>query len=342
MMEPSEWLIVGGLTVGAIFGIVAQRFRFCMVAGISNWYLIKDYRQIFAFSAALFVAIGGTQLLEFTQTVDIASSSYRNTQFDWLGVIIGGVIFGVGGTLAGGCATRTIIKTAEGSLQGLIALLSFMVFAAMTQFMFPLMNMRLAITNTTDITLSTDAGVAFVLGLPTWLPVAGALLVMVGIIYFFRKRGINWPMLIGGAICGAMVVAGWYTTGVLAEDPFASSESLSAITVSGPMARMGYLLMTGNVPAFSFTIAFVIGVFLFALLTALMAREFRFTALPKGMLGYTILGGGLMGIGGTMAYGCNLGQGMSGVSTLSIESILAFFSMFLGTVLTVRWWEKRS
>lgn len=340
-MEASTWLIVGGLSVGAIFGIVAQRFRFCMVAGISNWYLIRDYRQIFAFAAALFVAIAGTQYLEFSDTVDIAGSSYRNAQFDWLGVIIGGLIFGIGGTLAGGCATRTIIKTAEGSVQGFIALLSFMVFAAMTQFMYPLMNMRLAITNSTNIFLDTDAGVASVFGLPAWLPVAGALLIMVGIIYFFRKRGINWPMLIGGAICGAMVVAGWYTTGVLAVDPFASSESLSAITVSGPMARMGYLLMTGNVPAFSFTIAFVIGVFLFALLSALVTREFRFTAMPKNMIGYTILGGGLMGIGGTMAYGCNLGQGMSGMSTLSVESILAVVSMFLGTVVTVKWWEQK-
>jgi len=340
-MEPSSWLIVGGLAVGAVFGVVAQRFRFCMVAGVSNWYLIKDYRQIFAFSAALFVAIGGTQLMEITQTVDIAASSYRNTQFDWLGVIIGGLIFGIGGTLAGGCATRTIIKTAEGSLQALIALLSFMAFAAMTQFMFPLMNMRLAITNATDITLSTDAGLASVLGLPVWLPMSVALLVMVGIIYLFRKRGINWPMVIGGAICGAMVLAGWYTTGVLAVDEFASSESLSAITVSGPLARMGYLVMTGNVPAFSFTIAFVIGVFLFALVSALVSRDFRFTPVPKGMVGYAILGGGLMGIGGTMAYGCNLGQGMSGVSTLSIESIFAFFSMFLGTLITVKWWETR-
>lgn len=338
-MEPSSWLVAGGLGVGVVFGVLAQRFRFCMVAGISNWMLMKDYRQILAFAAALLVAIGGTQLLELTDTVAIATSSYRNSQFDWLGVIIGGLLFGIGGTLAGGCATRTVIKTAEGNLQSLIALISFMIFAAITQFMY-LEPMRLWLTAATSINLTTDAGLASVLGLPLWLPFVGAMAVISGFIYFFRNRGVSWPMVIAGAVTGSMVVVGWYVTGVLSQDEFFPTKP-SAITMSGPLARMGYLIMTANVPAFSFAIAFVVGTFIAALITALVTREFRLIAIPKGMVGYAALGGALMGIGGIMAYGCNLGQGMTGVSTLSIESIFAVISMFLGTVITVKWWESR-
>jgi uncharacterized membrane protein YedE/YeeE len=338
-MEPSDWLVYGGLGVGTVFGVLAQRFRFCMVAGISNWQLVKDYRQILSFAAALLVAIGGTQLLELTGTVDISTSAYRNSQFDWLGVIIGGLLFGIGGTLAGGCATRTVIKSAEGNLQSLIALISFMVFAAITQFMF-LEPVRLALTSATAINLTTDAGLASILGLPLWLPFIVVMVGIAGFIYFFKSRGISWPMLIAGAVTGGLVVVGWYVTGVVAQDEFFPTKP-SAITMSGPLARMGYLIMTANVPAFSFAIAFVIGSFIAAMITSLVTREFRITTVPKGMVGYAALGGALMGIGGIMAYGCNLGQGMTGVSTLSIESIFAVISMFLGTVLTVKWWESR-
>ena len=55
-----------------------------------------------------------------------------------------------------------------------------------------------------------------------------------------------------------------------------------------------------------------------------------------------MLGGSLMGIGGIMAYGCNVGQGLSGISTLSFESMLAFSGMFIGTALSVKWMEKNS
>ena len=99
------WLVGGGLAVGAIFGLLVQRHRFCMVAATGNFLLIKDNRQLLAFIAALLVAITGTQLLEFTDTVAIADSSYRNSQLDWFGAAFGGLIFGIGGVIEIGRAS---------------------------------------------------------------------------------------------------------------------------------------------------------------------------------------------------------------------------------------------
>ena len=339
-MEFNEWLVGGGALVGAIFGILAQRFRFCMVAGISNWQLVGDYRQFMAFAAALLVAILGTQYLELSDTVAIASSSYRNSQFDWLGVIIGGLIFGIGGTMAGGCATRTVIKSGEGNLQSVVALLSFLVFAAITQFMF-LEPVRLWLTGATAITLAGDTGLASVLGLPAWLPAVLVVSGLAGFIYFFRGRGLSWPMMWAGAAIGALVVIAWYITGVLAQDEFDPTKP-SAITMSGPLARIGYMMMTAKVPALSLAVTFVLAAFVFSLISALVSRDFKITPLPKGALLPTIAGGALMGIGGIMAYGCNVGQGLTGISTLSIESLFAVISMFAGTYLAVRWMEQRS
>jgi hypothetical protein len=339
MEELNTWLVGGGLAVGAVFGLLIQRHRFCMVAATGNFFLIKDNRQLLAFVAALLVAVTGTQLLEFTNTVAIAESSYRNSQLDWFGASLGGLIFGIGGVLAGGCATSTLIKSAEGRLHSIIALLFFMLLAASTQFGF-LETSRLFITNSTAVDLTGDASIAAILGLPQWLP---AFVVVIAMAFYLYK---NWnpdakAMIIAGMAIGALVVVGWYITGVLAQDEFDPSKP-SAITVSGPLARFGYILLSARIPALSFAISFVIGIMLAVLIFSLITGRFKFEAPKPGTIKFAVLGGSLMGVGSIMAYGCNVGQGLTGVSTLSLESILAFAGMFIGTIISVKWMENKS
>ena len=339
MEDLNLWLVGGGLTVGAIFGLLVQHHRFCMVAATGNFLLIKDNRQLLAFIAALLVAITGTQLLEFTDTVAIADSSYRNSQLDWFGASFGGLIFGIGGVLAGGCATRTLVRSAEGSLHSIIALLFFMLLAASAQFSF-LETIRLDLTHGTAINLEGDASIATILGLPQWLP--AVVIVSLMLAYLFK----NWnpdakSIVIGGIVIGALVVCGWYITGVLAQDEFDPTKP-SAITVSGPLARFGYILIAAKFPALSFAISFVIGIAVTVLAFTLITGRFKFVAPKAGAIKFAVIGGSLMGIGGILAYGCNVGQGLTGISTLSFESMLAFSGMFIGTVVTVKLMEKFS
>lgn len=333
------WLVGGGLAVGAIFGLLVQHYRFCMVAATGNFLLIKDNRQLLAFVAALLVAISGTQLLELTETVAIADSSYRNSQLDWFGASLGGLIFGIGGVIAGGCATRTLVKSAEGSLHAIIALVFFMLLAASAQFSF-LETLRLDITHSTAIDLAGDASISTILGLPQWLPAV----VIVGLMLAYLYK--NWNpeaknMVLAGVVIGALVVAGWYITGVLAQDEFNPTKP-SGVTVSGPLARFGYILIAAKFPALSFAISFVIGLAVTVFVFSLATGRFKFEAPRVGAYKFAVLGGSLMGVGGIMAYGCNVGQGLTGISTLSFESILAFAGMFAGTAITVKYMEKYS
>ncbi|MCW8901506.1 MAG: YeeE/YedE family protein [Gammaproteobacteria bacterium] len=339
MGELNLWLVGGGLTVGAIFGVLVQYHRLCLVAATGNLLLIKDNRQVLAFMAALIVAITGTQLLEFTETVAIADSAYRNSQLDWFGASLGGLIFGIGGVMAGGCATRTLVRSAEGSLHAVIALLFFMLFAASAQFGF-LEKIRLGITQSTAINLTGDASIATILGLPQWIPAVVIVIIMAAYMIKNWNPAAKW-MVIAGAAIGALVVSGWYITGVLAQDDFNPTKP-SAITVSGPLARFGYILISSKIPALSFAISFVIGITVAVLLFTLATGRFKLEPPKKEAFKFAILGGSLMGIGGIMAYGCNVGQGLSGISTLSFESMLAFAGMFAGTALSVKWMEKNS
>ena len=336
----NAWLVGGGLVVGAVFGVLVQRFRFCMVAATGNWLLVKDNRLVLAFLSVWIVAIGGTVYLEWSEWIEIDKSAYRNSQFDWLGVILGGVLFGIGATLAGGCATRTLVRSMEGSLHAWLALISFMVVAAITQFGY-LEPVRLGLTAMTAVTLQTDAGLASVFSLSGILVATVVILGLLAFLVFLvQQGGMHGSMIIVGAIIGALVVFSWIVTGDLAQDEF-DPRSPSAMTMSGPLARFGYML-TGRVPALSFAIAFVIGTAFASLLSALVTREFKIIPIQKGMAKFSLLGGALMGIGGILAYGCNIGQGLSGMSTLSIESLLATLSMFVGAVIGVKFWEKQS
>lgn len=339
MAELNMWLVGGGLAVGAIFGLLVKSHRFCMVAATGNYLLIRDNRQLLAFVAALIVAISGTQLLEFSHIVAIADSSYRNSQLDWFGASVGGIIFGIGGVLAGGCATRSLVRSAEGSVHAIIAVVFFMLFAAFAQFGF-LETTRLAITTSTAINLTGDASIATILGLPQWL--AAIVVVTLMLLYLVK----NWNpdakyMVIAGLIIGALVVCSWYITGVLAQDDF-NPVKPSAMTVSGPLARFGYILIAAKFPALSFAISFVIGIIVTVVVFSLATKTFKFEAPNSGTIKSAVIGGSLMGIGGIMAYGCNVGQGLTGVSTLSLESILAFSGMFIGTAGTVKWMDKKA
>jgi len=338
MSEINTWLLGGGFTVGIVFGVVVQRFRFCLVAAVSNLLLINDRRQIVAFAMALVIAITGTQLLEIMEIVVIADSVYRNNILDWFGAVVGGVIFGVGAVLSGGCAARTIIKTMEGNIHSLLALLSFSIVAAITQFGF-LESIRIDLTHITSIELTTDAGIASVLSWSKWSVLVIIAISLVLFIYKSSKQASLKTMLIVGSVVGMLVVISWYVTGVLAQDEF-NYKSPSAMTMSGPLARFGYVVISGRVPELSFSILFVIGMALSSLLSALTFRQFKITAPAKGMAKMAIFGGALMGAGGILAYGCNVGQGLSGISTLSIESVLAVAGMVGGITAATKWMEK--
>ena len=333
-------LVIGGLAIGAVFGVIVQRYRFCVVAAVGNSLMIRDHRQTLAFAVAWTVAIGGTQTLELLGVVDVAASGYRNARLDWLGAGLGGLVFGIGATLSGGCAIRTITRSTEGNLNGLLTLMMFALAAGITQFGI-LAGPRIGMTSATQVSLAAgDAGLAALTGIA---PVVIAVLVVVALLlvaFWLWRRVRSAAMLMAGAVIGGGVVAGWYVTGVLAQDEFFPRPP-SGVTVSGPLARISNMLVAGDIPLMSFALSFVIGVAAASLLYALLSRSFHVVPVRGDAVPRILIGAALMGIGATFAAGCNIGQGLSGASTLSAESLLAVLGIVTGIALTVKWLETR-
>jgi len=119
-----------GFLLGAVFGATAQRTNFCTMGAISDAVFMGDYNRFRAWMLAIAVAILGTQALHMTETVDVNQSIYLTTSFGWAGAIIGGLLFGFGMTMTGGCGNKTLVRLGAGNLKSLMVALG--IFAYMT------------------------------------------------------------------------------------------------------------------------------------------------------------------------------------------------------------------
>jgi uncharacterized membrane protein YedE/YeeE len=87
----------------------------------------------------------------------------------------------------------------------------------------------------------------------------------------------------------------------------------------------------------TFGIAGALGVVVGSALLALTTRSFRIESFrDAGDLIRHLLGAVLMGFGGVTALGCTIGQGVSGMSTLSLGSMLTTLSIIAGATLTMK------
>jgi len=113
--------------------------------------------------------------------------------------------------------------------------------------------------------------------------------------------------------------------------------NFESFTFVAPTGDSLQYLMTYTGSTIKFGIAAVGGVILGSFLYAVLTRKFRVeTFVVRGDMVRHILGGMLMGFGGVLAMGCTVGQGITGMSTLALGSLMALFSIVFGSALTMK------
>ena len=212
-------------------------------------------------------------------------------------------------------------------------------FCGITQYG-PLEPVRVSLMQHTALQLAAgDSGLAALTGIAPWIT---GLVVVTACLACIRMLGPlrgNGALVLAGGSIGLLVVMAWLFTGWFVQDPFGSSVPGAAI-ITGPLAKFSYFLASGAVPGMSFGIAFVPGILAGAIAGAVFSKTFRITRPEPSRYPHYISGGIFMGVGATVAGGCNIGQGLSGVSTLSITSLLAAAAIIAGAVIGVKWWER--
>lgn len=349
-MEYSNIHVVSaiGFLLAAIFGAVANRTNFCTMGAVSDWVNMGLKGRMGAWMLAMGIAIAGAQILELTGTVDIGSSIYRTTGFGLGGYVIGGLLFGIGMTLAGGCGQRTLVRVGTGNLKSLVVLLVLAITAYMT-LRGLLAVVRIAAIEPMTIDLAaqgiSDQGLASVLAgwggieaTDTLRWAVGLLLAAVLILWALSQRAVRDTPdnIIAGVVIGLIIVGSWVTTGFIGLDDFdpIPVEGMSFIAPTGN--TLSYL-MTYTGSSINFGIAIVLGVIGGSFLYALISRTFAIETFTDRQDMINHMGGGLlMGFGGVLALGCTVGQAITGISTLALGSFIVAICIIAGSALTMR------
>jgi uncharacterized protein len=348
-------VVLLGLAVGLMLGWVGRYSSFCTLGAISDWYASGDKSRLRMWLLAIAVAIAGTQALTFSGSIEIQGSFYTAPRLFWLSNIVGGLAFGFGMALAAGCGSRTLIRIGGGSLKAIVVFLVLAIFAYMTiRGIFGVLRVETLEKVYWQFGSSQD--------LPTLLQLNRggfvAVLVVALLVAAFASRDfLARPRLIlGGTVIGLLVVAGWYITGhigFIEEDPntlearflATNSRNVESLTFVGPLAFWLDLFMfwSDKSRTITFGIATVSGVVLGAFLHAVGSKTFRVEGFQnREELAQHLLGAALMGVGGVVAFGCTIGQGISGLSLLALGSLLATLSIMSGAWLGLRWLESRA
>ncbi|HET9651984.1 MAG TPA: YeeE/YedE family protein, partial [Usitatibacter sp.] len=310
---------------------------------------------------AIAVAILGSHALQLMGLVDLGKSIYVRPNVTWLSYVLGGFLFGVGMTLGSGCGSKTLIRVGGGSLKSLVVFMFLGIAAYMTlKGLFAIWRVswidpvatNLAAANVPrqdlpTVVASLTGGNLRMLETATALVIAGALLAFV-----FKDREFrgSFDHVLGGTVVGLVVVGGWYVTGHIGfgvnpetlEETFfgTNSHTIESLSFVAPVAYALELLMLWSDKSLTVTfgVATAAGIILGSFAYAVLSHSFRWEGFAgPGDTANHVIGGLLMGFGGVTALGCTIGQGLTGISTLAIGSILAFLAIVAGSALTMKW-----
>ncbi len=357
-MSLATTIVLWGLGLGVILGFIANKTNFCTMGAVSDVVNMGSWGRMRAWFLAIAVAIIGTNLLSYYGYLDLSKTIYTGASFPILTFIVGGLTFGVGMTLASGCGNKTLLRIGAGNLKSLVVVV-FMGFAAIATLYGILGAFRGNVLSSPAVTTYLDhsqmlpaffSGIGGLEAKGMQLLMAGvialAILIFVFISKEFRKETDG---IVSGLAIGVVVVTAWYITGHIgyAENPDTMemvymgtasrmAESMSFVAPAAyTLEYLGYWTDTSKVITFSVASAF--GVVLGSFIYAMVSKSFRweyFTS-AKDMRSH-MLGAILMGFGGVTAMGCTIGQGITGVSTLSLGSFIALASIIAGSAITMK------
>lgn len=337
-----------GFIIAMVFGFVGNKTHFCSMGAISDVVNMGSKGRMGAWFLAIGIAILGVQYLYISGLVDIDASVYRSPNLYLLSYVLGGILFGIGMTLAAGCGQRNLVRVGGGNLKALIVLIVLGVTAYMTmrgilaivrlEYIYPV-SVDLTKQGINNQGLFSYLGSLLKLEDINWLQKIGGFVVAFGFIaYAFKQEEFrkSFDNLLAGVAIGACVVAAWYVTGYIGQDDF-DPITPQGMAFIGPTGNTISYLMTYTGAEINFGIAVVLGMITGSFIYAIISGTFRIeTFSNKSEMLNHLVGAVMMGFGGVLSFGCTIGQGVTGMSTLAIGSFLTLASIIFGSALTMK------
>ena len=344
-------------TVSVLFGAIAQRTHFCTMGAVSDVVNMGDWTRMRTWGMAVGVAMIGFYLLAVAGLIDPAKTLYASGRLIWLSAVVGGLLFGFGMVLASGCGSKTLIRIGGGNLKAVV------VFVVMGVAAFATLKgitavLRVATVDRVAVEFSGNAA------LPNWLgnlmgmgSVSAGLILALAlglalIVWALLGRDfVRFDNLLAGFGLGALIVAMWWISGHLGyvvehpetlQEAFLATNSgrAEALSFVSPVAYTvdWFMFFSDKSKVLTIGIVSVFGVIAGSAIYALATRSFRWEGFRDAEdTASHLVGAVLMGVGGVAAMGCTVGQGLSGLSTLSATSFIAVAAIVAGAVLALKY-----
>ena len=341
----------------ALFGVIAQRTHFCTMGAVSDIVNMSDWTRMRQWGMAVGVAMIGFYTLAAAGLIDPSKTLYASNRLIWLSALVGGVLFGFGMVLASGCGSKTLVRIGGGNLKSVVVFV-VMGIAAFATLKGITAVVRVATVDRVAIDFSTNAA------LPNWLSIATgmssanaglvlALIIGLGLIVWalLGRDFVRFDNLLAGLGLGALIAVMWWISGHLgyvAEHPETLQEAFLA-TNSGRAEALSFvspvayavdwvMFFSDKAKVLTIGIVSVFGVVAGSAVYAVASQSFRWEGFRDAEdTANHLIGALLMGVGGVAAMGCTVGQGLSGISTLSATSFVAVAGIFAGAFLALRY-----
>ena len=333
----SNVLAMSGALVGFIFGLAAQRTRFCARAAVVECCEGRTGDRFSVWWLAFGAGLVGVQALVMAGGLKPADARYIALPGSISGAVLGGLFFGAGMILTRGCASRLLILSANGNLRALLAGLVFAVIvqASIAGWLAPL---RQAMAAWWPIDGGPGRDLLHLTGLGATGGVVLALLALgTGFYFFFKTHQRRWGLALGSIITGLTIALGWGLTQAVAANSFepVQIQSLSFSSASAEMLMR--VLSSATAPSLGFDAGLLPATFAGSLLGAVVGGDFKFEGFKtENKLGHYLIGAVLMGFGAVLAGGCTVGAGMTGGSVFSLTAWLTLIAIWLGAGLSWR------
>ena len=325
---------LAGLLIGTLFGLFAQRSRFCLRSAVVEFWNRQGTAKLAIWLCAFSAALIATQLFIILGWLDVSQARQLAATGSLSGALIGGLLFGIGMILARGCSSRMLVLAANGNLRALLTGLIFAVTAqaSLNGSLSPLrqwLSGLWIIQGGASRDLLATAHVGHLGGLMfglIWLAAA---------LHFTRRSRLRHHEWLGGIGVGLMIAIAWMATFKIGSEAFDTIVPVQSLSFTGPSADMLMLVLSPPGQPWDFDIGLVPGVVLGSFIAALWGRELKLEGFKDGHSMRRYIAGAIcMGFGGMLAGGCAVGAGVSGAAIFALTAWISLIGMWLGAGLT--------
>ena len=374
VMSRTEAILAPLWLLAMAAGFTLQRSRFCFASAFRDLFLFGSSRMMKGILVGLAIA-----------TIGFAIHMYSKVPFPGFGVlpgeanilpvglstIVGGLLFGFGMVLSGGCVSGSLYRMAEGYVASWVSMGGILIGLGLLSHTWNWW-WQAFISSESTVWIPSKFGLGY--GGSVILTLSALLVAFLLLLWWESRSGLSvpdiprkkepddtfgqklsivwrsvfvrsWPAVVGGGVLGVigvlmyMVHMPWGVTGELARfsNTIMSSFNFAPPEALGLSDLEGCTGLSDSAGLFTHSFAVTVGLLPGALVGALFASEFKLR-FPRNAKRYVqALGGGIiMGYGAGLAIGCTVGAFFSSIPSLSISGWLFAMALLGGAFLGVQ------